>query len=67
MFKDDKCNGEGELHYPDGKIYAGQWNQGKKNGAAVYSWPNGAKYFVTYKDGKMQGEGRLVGATVPIE
>jgi hypothetical protein len=40
---------------------------GKKHGPCTYSWPNGAKYFVTYVDGKAKNDGKLVGATIPIE
>ena len=57
----------GVLHYPDGKVFNGPWQMGKKNGPSTYSWPNGAKYFVTYLDGKAKNDGKLVGSAVPLE
>ena len=51
-FKNDECDGEGVLHYPDGKRFEGLWKMGKKHGSGVYFWPNGARYYVSYLDGK---------------
>lgn len=51
-FRDNECNGNGVIRYPDGKTFEGNWKNGKKNGKCSYTWPNGAKYFVFYLDGR---------------
>merc|ERR1711957_514709 len=52
MGREDECNGMAILYYPDGKTYTGAWKDGKRHGKGVYTWPNDARYIVTYLDGK---------------
>ena len=33
--------GEGEFKWPDGRIFKGNYKNGKKNGYGVLSWPDG--------------------------
>ena len=39
---------------------------GKKHGSGVYYWPNGARYYVSYLEGKQQGEGTLDNSSVSL-
>ena len=48
-------------------MFTGAWKEEKKHGAGCYSWPNGAKYFVHYNEGKLTGEGTLENTAVSID
>ena len=51
-------DGQGVLmDQKNGLLFSGMWKDGKKHGPGVYSWPNGARYYVYYIEGKQQGEG----------
>lgn len=54
-------HGEGELLWPDGKIYQGSFRQNQQYGYGVQASPepNGTIYEGEWKDGKMNGNGVL--------
>jgi hypothetical protein len=57
---DGQPSGRGVEHYPDGSYYEGLFVKGKKEAAnGKYRWANGKIYEGTFKDGYMEGQGRL--------
>ena len=50
-------HGYGELIWPDGKRYEGDYNMDKKHGQGTFHWPNGVSYTGSWFDGKRHGEG----------
>lgn len=51
------ANCQGEISFPDGGKYVGDFQHGKMNGQGTYTWPNGTKYVGTFRDDKMDGHG----------
>ena len=45
--------------YIDGRLYVGEFKDGKRNGTGTYTMPNGEKYVGEFKDGKENGTGTL--------
>ena len=54
-----KMHGEGELQWPDGKVYHGSFRQNQQYGYGIQAEPNGTVYEGEWKDGKMNGYGVL--------
>lgn len=56
-----KMHGEGELHWPDGRVYRGSFRQNQQYGfgSSESFGPNGTTYEGSWKDGKMNGYGIL--------
>ena len=56
-----KMHGEGQLTWPDGKLYKGQFRQNLQYGYGIQEsvGPNGSSYEGSWKDGKMNGYGIL--------
>ena len=54
-------HGEGELHWPDGRVYRGSFRQNQQYGfgSSVSLGANGSTYEGSWKDGKMNGYGIL--------
>jgi len=52
MWKDNKMHGYGELTWPDGKRYKGEYFEDKKHGLGCFFWPNGSKYDGYWMNGK---------------
>lgn len=54
-------HGEGELQWPDGRIYRGSFRQNQQYGYGCSESPgvNGTAYEGSWKDGKMNGYGIL--------
>ena len=48
-----------KFKYPDGKIYLGEYSDGKRNGNGMLSYPDGTRYEGEFKDGKFNGKGTL--------
>jgi|SRR5271157_5104214 len=55
----DCLNGTGTFHFSNGKIYEGQWKDGKREGQGTFSLPNGTKYIGQWKNDKMEGHGTV--------
>ena len=39
-------HGTGEMTFPNGDKYTGDWNQGKRSGHGLYLYSNGNRYFI---------------------
>ena len=50
-------DGHGKFEWPDGRIYIGDYKEGKKDGEGEYDWSDGRIYKGGWKDGKQHGEG----------
>ena len=50
----------GKCTYPDGKIYEGEWKEGKPHGGGIKFWPDGRKYDGEWCVGKPFGIGKKV-------
>ena len=51
-WKDDKINGKGVKHFPNGDKYDGQLKNNKMNGKGVKYFANGDKYYGEWKNDK---------------
>jgi len=56
-WKNDKINGYGCLHMPDGSEYKGNFVSGKFNGEGSYTWQDGSNYTGPFLDNKPEGDG----------
>lgn len=45
------------MHYPDGGVYDGHWEDNDKNGVGIYTYPNGDTYEGEWKDDQKHGKG----------
>lgn len=54
-------HGQGELIWPDGRVYTGHFRQNLQYGFGILKVPgaNGSTYEGNWKDGKMNGYGVL--------
>lgn len=59
MWEDGKLK-SGKCLYPDGKIYEGEWLDGKPHGQGIKAWPDGRKYDGLWSLGKPIGKGRKI-------
>jgi cell division septation protein DedD len=50
-------NGQGDMSYPDGSKYEGQWKDGRTQGQGTYTYADGGKYVGQWKDGTKNGHG----------
>ena len=46
----DKMNGEGEYHGPDGRVYIGQWMNGKCHGLGYMKLADGTEKSGTWEN-----------------
>lgn len=51
--------GEGLYQWPDGRLFYGPFQGGKKNGKGIYMWPNGQTYDGEFKNDDCNGFGIL--------
>jgi len=42
---------------PDGSVYNGEWEDGKRHGQGIYRYINGDYYDGEWKDGRKHGKG----------
>ena len=54
-------------HSGDGKIYEGQYKNGKLCGYGRYIWPSGNYYIGMWKNGQMHGKGKFVFSNGQVE
>merc|ERR1711970_645540 len=47
----------GTMQWPDGRVYEGDFLEGRKHGEGTHWWPDGRSYRGQWKDGKQNGEG----------
>jgi hypothetical protein len=47
----------GELSYPDGRVYRGEWRDDQLNGEGEMIWPDGRLYSGAFKDDMRHGQG----------
>ena len=52
-------HGKGELLYPDGRKYIGEFHAGNKHGQGTMIYPDGRVYTGEYKEGKRSGYGTM--------
>ena len=52
-------DGKGLFQWPDGRVYFGEFREGKKHGDGVFMWPNGQYYEGWFADDECSGEGTL--------
>ena len=52
-------HGYGQLEWPDGRRYEGEYFEDKKHGFGTFIWPNGSFYQGSWVDGKQHGTGIL--------
>lgn len=55
-------HGRGKYLWADGRMYEGDWLQGKPSGKGKFSWPSGATYEGEFRSGRMDGVGTFTGA-----
>jgi hypothetical protein len=48
------------LALPNGKVYEGEYMDGKPHGRGIMKWRDGREYEGEWKEGKMHGHGKLV-------
>lgn len=58
-FNDGVINGQGEMHWADGRRYKGEWIDGVQQGQGVMVWPDGRRYEGDWRAGKPHGYGKL--------
>lgn len=51
--------GDGLFQWPDGRIYYGTFEGGKKHGKGIFMWPNGHTYVGDFKQDECQGLGKI--------
>jgi len=56
---DDKRNGRGRQEFPDGRVYDGEWKDGKFHGYGKMIWPDGFVYQGEWKDNMRHGRGEM--------
>lgn len=44
MFDNNNFDGKGIFKWRDGRIYEGDWKNGKMHGYGIYIWPDGNQY-----------------------
>ena len=49
---EDKKDGEGEFYWQDGKVYKGQWKDGKQHGYGVIIDKDGKEIKAEWAEGK---------------
>jgi hypothetical protein len=52
-------HGQGVYKWEDGRVYIGDYRNGKKDGYGQYTWPDGRRYEGYWKDGYQNGEGTI--------
>lgn len=52
-------SGYGIYYFADGRKYVGHWIKNQMNQAGTFSWPNGDRAEVPFKDGEIHGNGAL--------
>lgn len=50
----------GKIEIEDGKIYEGEWMQGKREGFGILYYPNGSKYIGYFGDNQCNGLGKQI-------
>jgi hypothetical protein len=55
-------HGEGKYTFPDGKVYDGNWKDGKRHGEGKLIYADGAVYEGQFKDNKIHGWGKYTSA-----
>ena len=58
--KDGSAHGQGRWVHPDGRVYAGNFNNGRIEGYGTMIFPRGERYVGFLKDGKAHGEGTMI-------
>ncbi|MCB1319789.1 MAG: hypothetical protein KDK34_06030 [Leptospiraceae bacterium] len=58
-FREGVINGQGEMHWADGRRYKGEWADGVQQGQGVMVWPDGRRYEGDWRAGKPHGYGKL--------
>ena len=58
-FKFNKFHGTGELHYPDGSIYKGEFDRGERSGSGTYTQPGGVSYEGQWMHDLKDGRGKM--------
>ena len=53
-------HGKGTLYYPNGDVYAGDWQYGEKNGIGTLKCADGSVYEGGFKDDQIHGKGYLL-------
>ncbi len=53
-------HGKGVFTWPDGRVYDGNYENGKKSGFGTYVWSEKKKYTGYWKDGRQHGKGAMV-------
>ena len=57
-------HGKGKYYFQDGRIFEGDYLNGRKNGAGKFTWPNGKIFEGDFRDGKQHGVGTYVDDTL---
>ena len=52
--------GHGELTFPDGRIYIGEYKNDKIEGYGEFRWPNGKIFKGMWVGGMQHGDGALI-------
>ncbi|HEY6599017.1 MAG TPA: hypothetical protein VIZ30_06885, partial [Pseudomonadales bacterium] len=45
------------IELPNGDVYDGEFQNGKRNGRGTFTWADGNRYVGEYRDDEMQGKG----------
>jgi len=54
-----RLHGKGEMRWPDGVEYKGQFSANQVTGKRTYRWPDGTSYTGDVRDGKRTGKGKF--------
>lgn len=53
-------DGNGKMHYLDGREYEGEFAEGVKQGHGILKWPDGSSYWGSFENDIINGEGELI-------
>ena len=64
--------GDGKITWPDGRVYKGPWKflegfPDLPDGQGEMTWPDGRKYVGQFRDGKMNGVGKMTYPNAKVE
>ena len=56
-FEEGNLNGYGTFNYADGRLYDGNWKDGKRHGDGILTLPSGDKFYGKFENNYINGPG----------